>query len=116
MALVMLEVLPRSISGHCKKKLNYLKGTAVDLHLKINESRIRTLVKGKEIHETVAVAIPAGTKTVHFFHHLLTYRKCSFYVGVVVQCRLLTAFLSLPVDFNIIQEAAKSLHHNLKRK
>ena len=36
-------------------------------HFKINESSVRTIVKnGKEIHEAIAAAMPAGAKTLYF--------------------------------------------------
>ena len=43
-----------------------LRYAAAVAHFKINESRVRTIVKKqKEIHEAITAAMPAGAKTSH---------------------------------------------------
>ena len=44
-------------------------------HFKVNEFRIKAIVKKKkEIHEAIAVAVPADTKTLYFLQN--TFLAC----------------------------------------
>ena len=43
-------------------------------HFKVNEFRVKAIVKKKEIHEAIAVAMPADTKSLHFLQN--TFLAC----------------------------------------
>ena len=52
-------------------------------HFKMNESSVTTIIKKeKEICEAVAVAMPAGMKTLHFCEILYLVLKMQLLLGV----------------------------------
>ena len=82
-------------------------------HFKKNESSVRTTVKKeKEVCEATAAAVPGDTKILYFFiiNFLISYWKCSFYVGAELLCE------SISMDCNMIWEKARSLYDNFKQK
>lgn len=88
------------------------------VHLKINESGIKTVVKKKqnkakeeekEIHKAVTVAMPAGMKTLHFLQDTFLFHiENAIFMWVHRKGTL--------IHSKIIREIAKLFYKNLKPK